>query len=406
VRAALIFAIVIALFAAFNVLTVRQLARIHPRRKRIVFALAVIGNLMWLFFPILNSRTDFSRWTRAVFGPPWFAWTCFAIVYSGVLAALVVAWLPFHSRIDFAKFARWPSRVFLWTTLVALVGGIYGALVPLTINRVPIAIDGLPPSADGMRIALIGDLHVGLFSRPSRLRRIFSTVDELRPDLVLLAGDLVDDDPVYAPKLLAATRFVAPGRPIVAVLGNHEMYGAPLEMIERLRGSRVRLLVNEGMPIRGLWIAGVSDYAARVPELRPDFAAALRECSSCGADIPVRAPVTKLPSGDEFTGARAGMPAPHERLMPIAVAHQPRAFADARRLGIPLTLCAHSHGGQCGFRPLRWSLAGLFLPYHMGLYRSGDAQLFVHTGAGYWLLPWRLGITPEVVLIELHRRPR
>jgi len=374
VRAALIFAIVIALFAAFNVLTVRQLARIHPRRKRIVLALALIGNLMWLFFPILNSRTDFSRWTRAVFGPPWFAWTCFAIVYSGVLFALVVAWLPFHSRIDFARFARWPSRVFLWTTLVALVAGIYGALVPLTINRVPIAIDGLPPSAEGMRIALIGDLHVGLFSRPSRLRRIFSTVDGLRPDLVLLAGDLVDDDPVYAPKLLAATRFVAPGRPIVAVLGNHEMYGAPLEMIDRLRGSRVRLLVNEGMPIRGLWIAGVSDYAARLPALRPDFAAALRGCS--------------------------------EGLMPIAVAHQPRAFADARRLGIPLTLCAHSHGGQCGFRPLRWSLAGLFLPYHMGLYRSGHAQLFVHTGVGYWLLPWRLGITPEVVLIELHRRPR
>ena len=40
----------------------------------------------------------------------------------------------------------------------------------------------------------------------------------------------------------------------------------------------------------------------------------------------------------------------------------------------------------------------------LGLYRRGASQLYVHTGAGYWLLPWRLGITPEIVLIELHRR--
>jgi predicted MPP superfamily phosphohydrolase len=275
--------------------------------------------------------------------------------------------------VPFVRFAKWPSRLFLWSTLAALVAGVYGALVPLRINRVPVAIEGLPAAADGMRIALVGDLHVGLFSRPSRLRQIFTTIDGLRPDVVLLAGDLVDDDPVFAPKLLAATRFVAPSTPMLAVLGNHEMYGAPFEMIASLRGSRVHLLVNEGVPLRGVWFAGISDYAARDARLRPDFGAAL-----------ARRPAT---------------------LMPIIVSHQPRAFAEARQRGIPLTLCAHSHGGQCGFRPLRWSLAGLFLPYHMGLYRAGASQLFVHTGAGYWLLPWRLGITPEVVLVELRPAP-
>jgi len=370
VRAAAIIAFVVVLFAAFNFVTVRQLLRIHPRRKRIVLALVTIGNVMWIFFPILSARTDFSRWTRAIFGPPWFAWTCFAILYSLVLFAILLAWLPFVRRVSFVRFAKWPSRVFLWATLLALVAGVYGALVPLRVNRVPIAIDNLPPSAEGMRLALIGDLHVGLFSRPSRLRQIFSTVDSLRPDVVLLAGDLVDDDPVFAPKLLDATRVVSSQTPMLAVLGNHEMYGAPREMIDRLRGSRVRLLVNEGVAMRGLWIAGISDYAAQTADLRPDFAKALL----------------------------------NERgLMPIAVAHQPKAFPDAQRYGIPLTLCAHSHGGQCGFRPLGWTLAGVFIPYHMGLYRSGSVQLFVHTGAGYWLLPWRLGITPEVVLIELHR---
>jgi len=373
VRAALIFIVVLALFAAFNWLTARQLFGLHPRRRRLVIALLIVGNAMWLFLPWLRVRSDAMRLIRATLGPPWFAWLCFAIVYSAVIFAIFLAWLPFARRVDFVRFARRPSRVFLWTTLVALVAGVWGALVPLRVERVPIAIEALPPEAEGMRIVVIGDLHVGLFSRPSRLRTIFETARAQRPYLVCLAGDLVDDDPVFAPKLLAGVAALGPDVPVLGVLGNHEMYGDPVEMIGRLRGSRVRLLVNEGVAMRCLWLAGISDYAAQSPSLKPNFDAALAG-----------------------RGTR----------LPLVLAHQPRAFPDAAARAIPLTLCAHSHGGQCGFRPLRWSLAGLFIPYHMGLYRRGASQLYVHTGAGYWLLPWRLGITPEIVLIELHRARR
>lgn len=372
-RAALIFTLVVVLFGGFNWLTARQLFRIHPRRKRLVVALLAAGNAMWLFLPWLRVRSDFMRVVRATLGPPWFAWLSFAIVYSAAIFAIFIVWLPFARRVDFVRFARWPSRVFLWTTLAALVAGVYGALVPLRVTRVPIDIAALPAEAEGMRIAVIGDLHVGLFSRPSRLRKIFETARDERPDLVCLAGDLVDDDPVFAPKLLAGVASVGPDVPVVGVLGNHEMYGDPVEMIGRLRGSRVHLLVNDGLAMRGLWLAGLSDYAATKPALRPNIDAAL---------------------------ARRG------NLLPIVLAHQPKAFDDAAPRAIPLTLCAHSHGGQCGIRALHWTLAGVFIPYHIGLYRRGVSQLYVHTGAGYWLVPWRLGITPEIVLIELHRTRR
>lgn len=370
-RALIIFALVILLFGGFNWLTARQLFRLHPRRKWIVITLLVVGNLMWLFLPWLRVRTDAMRAVRATLGPPWFAWLCFSIVYSGVTIAIFAAWLPFARRIDFVRFARWPSRVFLWVTLIGGVAGVYGALVPLRVTQVPIAIDNLPPQAEGMRIAVIGDLHVGLYSRPSRLNTIFEAAKAQKPDVVLLAGDLVDDDPVFAPKLLHSLAALDPSTPVLGVLGNHEMYGDPLEMIGRLRGSRVHLLVNDGVPMRGLWIAGLSDYAARPPQLAPNLDAAL---------------------------ARRG------NALPIVLAHQPRAFPDAIKHGVPLTLCAHSHGGQCGIRPLRWTLAGLFIPYHIGLYQRVASQLYVHTGAGYWLLPWRLGITPEIVIVELKSR--
>ena len=250
--------------------------------------------------------------------------------------------------------------------------GCYQAVVPLRIERVPVTIANLPRALDGTRIALLADLHVGLFTRESRVRQFFATAGSVKPDVVIAAGDLIDDDPYYIPKLLRGASALDPSIPLLAVLGNHEMYGAPFEVIDKLRGSRLRLLVNEGAAVHGLWIAGLSDFAARDPRLEPDLDRALR-------------------------GAPAGA-------FPIVVAHQPKAFDLARAHHIALTLVAHTHGGQLGFRPLHWSLAGLFLRYNMGLYRAGDSQLYVNTGTSYWLLPFRLGMTPEITVIELRAR--
>ncbi|HEY6844210.1 MAG TPA: metallophosphoesterase [Thermoanaerobaculia bacterium] len=343
--------IAIVVFAALNVIAIGALLHFHPRRRKLVIAVAIVCNLMWFFLPILNARTDFSRFVRATLGPPWFAWLCFVLVYA------VVALIAFLFR------SPWPSRIFLWATLIAIPIGVYSALVPLDVERVPVEIANAPNT----KIALIADLHTGLFTRPSRLRQIFATTAALGPDVVLLAGDLIDDDPYFTPKLLDALRDFPPDIPVLAVLGNHENYGAPLEYIARMRGGRVRLLVNEGAPIGPLWIAGISDYAATLPQLRPNLARALEG----------------------------------QRGFPIVVAHQPKVFDEVLARHLPLALVAHTHGGQFGFRALHWSLAGVFLPYHMGLYRRGASQIYVNTGTGYWLLPWRIGVVPEITLIEL-----
>jgi predicted MPP superfamily phosphohydrolase len=368
---ALIIAVVLATFLLANVAAYRVLVRVHPRRWGIVIALVVVGNAMWPFFPWLNARTDFSRFVRATLGPPWFAWTCFAILYSVFALLVAVVWVVAGRRGTFAAFARWPSRVFLWTTIFALVVGVWNALVPLRVERVAVTVAGLPRDMEGFRVALLSDLHTGLYTRSSRLQTIFITAAAQRPDVILLAGDNVDDDPVFTTKLLNATHVLDARMPLIAVLGNHEMYGDPFEVMRRLRGSRIQLLINEGTPIRNVWIAGISDFAARTPQLAPNVDAAMR-------------------------GKPAGA-------FPILVAHQPKAFAEAIKRELPLTLCGHSHGGQFAFRPLHWSLAGVFLPYHMGLYQRGGSQLYVNTGTGYWLFPWRfgIGISPEITVIEL-----
>ena len=61
--------IAIAIFLILNIAAITALLRIHPRRRRLIIAIAVICNLMWLFLPLLNARTDFSRAVRAILGP-------------------------------------------------------------------------------------------------------------------------------------------------------------------------------------------------------------------------------------------------------------------------------------------------------------------------------------------------
>ncbi|HEX2123181.1 MAG TPA: metallophosphoesterase [Thermoanaerobaculia bacterium] len=374
VRLLIFLAIVLLLFVPLNWLVYRQLVRIHPKRRRWIRGVLIVCNLLWPFLFFLRTFNPAMRVIRALLGPPWFAWLSFLLLYAAFLFLVLLAWIPFRRRRAFPEFARWPSRVFLSLLLAGWIVGIYHALVPLRVERVPVTIDALPPSLEGTRLVLMGDLHVGLFTRPSRLRKIFATANALQPRAVLLAGDMIDDDPFFVPKLLDGTRSLDASIPILAVLGNHEMYGDPRAVTERMRGSRIRLLVNEGHALGDLWIAGISDFAAsEVPgAVTPDLAKAL---------------AAKPPAS-----------------LALALAHQPKVIDAAKSRAVPLAVCAHTHGGQCGFRPLRWSLAGVFLTYHMGLYRVGPTQLYVNTGTGYWLVPFRLGMTPEITLIELRGR--
>jgi len=375
-------ALTLSTVVACNVVTVRTLLALHPRFRKVFIGVALVCNALWLVLPfVMGARTTpFSRLARACLAPPWFSWLCFILIYTTVAILIGAAWLLFARRrgIRFTAFGRKPSAVFLVLYTGMSIAGLYQALVPLRIERVTIPIAGLPPSLDGFRLGLLSDLHVGLVSRRSRIERIFASVEAERPDAILVAGDFLDDDPFFIPKFLGALEVVDPSRPVFGVLGNHEMYGDPAGVIAGLRGSRMKLLVNEGIEIgragEAVWLAGLSDFAASRTsdkELAPDIDRAL-----------ARRPT--------------GMPA-------ILLSHQPQGFDLARARGIELTLAAHTHGGQLGFRPLGWSLAGVFLPYHMGLYQRGQSTLFVTTGAGHWLVPFRLGMSPEIVVIELRR---
>jgi predicted MPP superfamily phosphohydrolase len=374
-RLLIFLAVALVIFAPLNWLAWRSLTRIHPRRRKLVLAAIVLGNAMWALLPAMRTFTPLTRALRAVLAPLWFGWTSFALLYAIFLLLLVIVWLPFRTR-PFPEFARRPSTVLLATLAIGFVAGWFQAVVPLRVERVQLEVPSLPQEAVGTRFALMGDLHVGLFTRASRLERIMKTVASLEPHAALIAGDLIDDDPHFVPKLLAGASHLPDGIPLFAVLGNHEIYGDPTKVIRALHGSRIRMLLNEGVGFRGVWLAGVTDRAAlqqNLPALKPDLVRAL-------ASRPDAMPV-------------------------VLVSHQPSIIDEARTRGVAVQLSAHTHGGQLGIRPLGLSLAGVFLRHHMGLYDLAPTQLYINTGTGYWVFPFRLGMTPEITLVELVRGP-
>lgn len=373
-----IFALVALLFLGISWASWKSYCLFHRGGRRVFATIAIASNLFWLILPFIASErlSAAFRVARSILGPPWFYWVLFSLVHVALVVLVSILWfLVARRREPLSSFGRIYSELFFLAFAIVTVVGVVQALVPLRVERVPITIAGLPAELRGMRIALISDLHVGLFSRPDRLAKISRAVMSQKPDHVVVAGDFIDDDPYFVPKFLKGLEPIGSGTPVTAVLGNHEIYGDPHDVIRQLSGTRVRLLVNEGTGVlRGdevLWLAGISDYAAR-GELAPDLDAALR-------GRPANAPV-------------------------IVISHQPRVFPEAIKRRLPLVLAGHSHGGQFGIRWLGWSLAGVFIPYDMGLFQKDATQMYVSTGAGYWLVPMRFGMSPEVVVIELRAK--
>ena len=181
----------------------------------------------------------------------------------------------------------------------------------------------------------------------------------------------------YLPKYLESLETLDPYLPAIGVLDNHDVYADPERTLHVLEDSRLQMLVNEGMVIERngakLWLAGVGDAGARRigkwGSMAPDFDKALQ-------------------------GKPEGSPV-------VLLCHQPNGFPEARKRGVHLTLSGHTHGGQIGFKAIGWSLAKLFMEYHMGLFKEGESHLYVTPGTGYWALPVRFGLSPEVSLIEL-----
>ncbi len=240
---------------------------------------------------------------------------------------------------------------------------------------VRVTIPALPPSLEGLTIAQITDLHAGIFTGRRELEHVVERVNALRADVVVVTGDIVDNNPAHirdAMRLLSKLR----GRlGTYTVLGNHDLYTGGAAVQRALDAAGLPCLVNRAVKVhtgdvrRGaLTLAGVADVMARRHngDVPPDLDEALR-----GADP--EAPV-------------------------VLLAHNPVFFdrVDAR---VAVQLSGHTHGGQVNVGGVARSV----LRYVAGRYTRGDSTLYVSRGIGITGAPVRLAAAPEITRIEVTR---
>jgi hypothetical protein len=221
-----------------------------------------------------------------------------------------------------------------------------------------------------LTIALLTDLHIGCAMGEGELCRICADLARVRPDLVCLAGDLINTREREVLALRRPLALLDPPLGIYAVPGNHDhFFGSGIDLWRAfLAGEGVQVLDNEGVRLeRGgdtLWLAGVDDLT----EGEPDLAAAL---AGAGEEEPV-----------------------------VLLSHHPDFFFEAAAVGVELTLSGHTHGGQInlgGCRPLRHTRFG----WWQGLFEEVGCRLYVSRGVGTTLLPLRLAAPPEIPLLTL-----
>ncbi|HPU84207.1 MAG TPA: metallophosphoesterase [Candidatus Latescibacteria bacterium] len=237
---------------------------------------------------------------------------------------------------------------------------------------VSVPIPGLSDQWHGYKIAQISDTHVGPSIRRRQMETIVETVNSLRPDAIVITGDLADG---FVPDLrthVAPIANLSAPDGVYFVTGNHEYFWDLDRWLGTVREMGIAVLLNEHRVIergnRKIVLAGVTDYSGG--RFRADHV------SNPGISL-------------------AGAPEADARIL---LAHQPRTVYGAVRHGFDLQLSGHTHGGQ--FYPWVF-LVPLQQPYVAGLHRHENTWVYVNRGAGYWGPPLRLGAPSEITLIRL-----
>jgi predicted MPP superfamily phosphohydrolase len=272
--------------------------------------------------------------------------------------------------------------VYVGLSLVVGIAVSFGTVGGPVVREEVVQVSGLPEGLDGLRIANIGDVHVGPFIKPADLAAAVDLVNARKVDLLAITGDLIDDLNQLEPTLEALERSEA--LPVLSILGNHDKYPNEAAIVAALkrRNPRIEVLINNsilihprGVPLR---VAGVdyplaADGRHMLPRDEQD--AAMRRFAQLA-----------------FAQAEPGEPL-------VVLSHHPEFFSIAARHGAMLTLSSHTHGGQVRLfgRPVI-----VAYDYMHGIYCEGEAYLDVNSGLGHWL-PLRIGVPREISIVTLRR---
>ncbi len=290
------------------------------------------------------------------------------------------------------EFIRKAGVLFTSLPFLGIIHGIGWGRFRFTVHHSEITFNDLPEAFDGLRIVQLSDAHLGgFFSHREKLEEVVEIVNEIKPDLLLFTGDMVNN---FASEMNGWTDLwsrMGARLGKYSVLGNHD-YGdysdwdSPQkkainfqEILRHQQAMGFTVLRNENIPIESngqrIYLAGVENWGMPPFKRYGDLAKAMKGIPEDGFVV----------------------------LMSHNPDHWNHGVLDDGR--ISLTLAGHTHGFQIGIEigPIKVSPSQLMYKYWAGLYRDGNQYLYVNRGLGYLAFPSRVGMWPEITLLELKK---
>jgi len=252
-----------------------------------------------------------------------------------------------------------------------LLGGHINSMLP-RVRRLNLTIPGKSSKLKKLDIVAVSDVHLGTIVGRSRLDHIVEQINSLDPDLVLLPGDIVDEDltPVIKQNVGEALRTIKSRFGVYGSTGNHEYLGGHVERAcAYLLEHNVTMLRDQGVKINDSFF-----LVGREDRLSAQFTGHPRkQLSELMAAVDRHYPV-------------------------ILMDHQPFGLGEAVREGVDLQISGHTHYGQIW--PVSYIVKGIYeLPW--GYKKTGATHFYVSDGVGTWGPPVRIGNRPEIVYISV-----
>ena len=234
-------------------------------------------------------------------------------------------------------------------------------------------------SAKTTKIVLLSDLHLGYHNRRAELKKWVDLINAEHPDLILIAGDIIDISVRPLLEENVAKEFHRLKAPVYACLGNHEYYSGEPKAGEFYREAGIHLLRDSVAKIGNIAIIGRDD---KTNPHRKSIAEIVKEAERNGS-------LTMLSyrkKQQEFT---------------ILLDHQPYHLEEAEQNGIDFQFSGHTHHGQVW--PISWITDAIYEDA-FGPLQKGNTQYYVSSGMGIWGGKFRIGTRSEYVVLTLKKK--
>ena len=289
-------------------------------------------------------------------------------------------------------------RKFISTTALA-AAGIFSALAidgiifgkyRHTVRKVKLRFKNLPENFKGYKILQISDVHSGSFFNPQKLQKAIDLINEQDADVVLFTGDMVNNYADEFKPFIPLFKSIKAKDGKFSILGNHDYgdYGAwnsreeKAQNIPTLKNYQAeagfKMLRNENIALEKngekIYLLGVENWG-----------------------------IKPFPQYGDLDKALVGVP---ENAIKVLMSHDPTHFDEVvkkHKTHVHLTLSGHTHGMQFGLdlKNIKWSPVKFKYKKWADLYESEGKYLYVNRGFGVIAYPGRVGINPEITVIEL-----